>query len=172
MLATLSGDFCLLLGLALLLLPLLAVELSRPRDGVWGAVVLPLGLVLVTSSDRLRGAPMLAVLCAGLLITRLGAEVGQARWNALSETEQQRFQSLDHWRTSVRQLLITTGRVGEGISGIAKQLKPTGKSGVTEKKWVRPESPENAAASDDAGSEMTSTEPVPPADATSPEGED
>ena len=115
---------------------------------------------------------MLAVLCAGLLIARLGSEVGQARWNTLSETEQQRFQSIDHWRTSVRQLLITTGRVGEGISGIAKQLKPTGKSGVTEKKWVRPESPENSAANNDAGSEMTSTEPVPPADATSPEGED
>ena len=81
MLATLSGDLCLLLGLALLLLPLLAVELSRPRDGVWGAVVLLLGLVLVTSSDRLRGAPMLAVLCAGLLIARLAAEVGQGRWN-------------------------------------------------------------------------------------------
>ena len=78
MLATLSGDLCLLLGLALLLLPLLAVELSRPRDGVWGAVVLLLGLVLVTSTDRLRGAPMLAVLCAGLLIARLGSEVGQA----------------------------------------------------------------------------------------------
>ena len=40
MLATLSGDVCLLFGLALLLLPLLAVELSRPRDGVWGAIVL------------------------------------------------------------------------------------------------------------------------------------
>ena len=68
MLATLSGDLCLLFGLGLLLLPLLAVELSRPRDGVWGAVVLLLGLVLVTSSDRLRGAPMLAVLCGSLLI--------------------------------------------------------------------------------------------------------
>ena len=67
MLATLSGDICLLFGLALLLLPLLAVELSRPRDGVWGAVVLILGLVLVTSSDRMRGAPMLAVLCGSLL---------------------------------------------------------------------------------------------------------
>ena len=172
MLATLSGDLCLLLGLALLLLPLLAVELSRPRDGVWGAVVLLLGLVLVTSSDRLRGAPMLAVLCAGLLIARLGAEVGQARWNSLSETEQQQFTSLDHWRTSVQQLLITTGRVGEGISGIAKQLKPSGNSGVTSKKWVRPESPQTPAASDAASSEAASGEPDPPAEVTSPEGED
>ena len=74
MLATLSGDVCLLFGLALLLLPLLAVELGRPQDGVWGAVILLLGLVLVTSSDRLRGAPMLAVLCGGLLVSRLSAE--------------------------------------------------------------------------------------------------
>ena len=84
MLATFSGDLCLVAGLALLLLPLLAVQLSRPRDGVWGAVILLLGLVLVTSSDRLRGAPMLAVLCSSLLIGRLGVEVGQSRWSALS----------------------------------------------------------------------------------------
>ena len=35
MLATLSGDLCLLFGLGLLLLPLLAVELSRPGICVW-----------------------------------------------------------------------------------------------------------------------------------------
>ena len=164
MLATLSGDLCLLLGLALLLLPLLAVELSRPRDGVWGAVVLLLGLVLVTSTDRLRGAPMLAVLCAGLLIARLCSEVGQARWNSLSETEQQRFTSLNHWRTNLQQFLITTCRVGDGISGIAKQLKPAGKSGVKGKKWVRPISPETDTASESSLEEA--------AEVTSPEGED
>jgi hypothetical protein len=35
--------------------------------------VLILGLVLVTSSDRMRGAPMLAVLCGSLFISRLSA---------------------------------------------------------------------------------------------------
>ena len=140
MLATLSGDVCLLFGLALLLLPLLAVELSRPRDGVWGAVVLLLGLVLVTSSDRLRGAPMLAVLCGGLLISRLSAEVGQARWRALSDEEQARLRSVDHWLTGLRQLGSAAGGLSEGLGGMANQLKPAGKSGVSGKKWVRPES--------------------------------
>ena len=111
---------------------------------------------------------MLAVLCAGLLIARLGSEVGQARWNSLSETEQQRFTSLDHWRTSLQQLLITTGRVGEGNSGIAKQLKPFGNSGVTGKKWVRPESPETTGASETASTEAATES----AEVTSPEGED
>ena len=159
MLATLSGDLCLLFGLGLLLLPLLAVELSRPRDGVWGAVVLLLGLVLVTSSDRLRGAPMLAVLCGSLLISRLGAEVGQARWRALSEDEQQRLGSIDHWLTSVRQLGTAMGSLGEGLGGIARQLKPSGRSGVGDKVWVRPEDTANRAEAADDSPEKAEPEP-------------
>ena len=45
MVATLGGLAALLVGLAILLLPLLATELSRPRDSAWGAVMLLLGLV-------------------------------------------------------------------------------------------------------------------------------
>ncbi|BEV35628.1 Ycf66 family protein [Synechococcus sp. M16CYN] len=137
MLAILSGDICLLFGLTLLLLPLLATELSRPRDGAWGAVVLVLGLVLVTSNDRLRGAPMLAVLCGSLLIGRLSMEVGQARWRILSDDEQRKLGSLDHWLSNIWRLKSAAVSLGEALSSVVKQLKPTGKSGVT-KKWVRP----------------------------------
>ena len=141
MLSTISGDICLLFGLSLLLLPLLAVELSRPRDGAWGALVLLLGLVLVTSSDRMRGAPMLAVLCGSLLVARLSAEVGQGRWRALSDAERQRLSSSEHWFNNLKQLKTTAASLGEGLGGMAKQLKPAGRSGVSGKKWVRPEDP-------------------------------
>ena len=153
MLATLSGDLCLLLGLGLLLLPLLAVELSRPRDGIWGALVLLLGLVLVTSSERLRGAPMLAVLCSSLLIGRLGSEVGQARWRALDESKQQRLGSWEHWLSSLRQLSTVAVNLGEGLGSIAKQLKPSGRSGVATKKWVRPDNEESPDANTDTETE-------------------
>ena len=141
MLSTISGDICLLFGLAMLLLPLLAVELSRPRDGAWGALVLLLGLVLVTSSDRMRGAPMLAVLCGSLLVARLSAEVGQGRWRALSDAERQRLSSSEHWFNNLKQLKTTAASLGEGLGGMARQLKPAGRSGVSGKKWVRPEDP-------------------------------
>ncbi|WP_114993479.1 Ycf66 family protein [Synechococcus sp. UW179A] len=146
MLATIAGDLCLLMGLAVLLLPLLATELSRPRDGVWGGVVLLLGLVLVTSSDRLRGAPMLAVICSALLISRLGAEVAQSRWQHLSQDEQQRLQSKERWATSVQQLgtSVTTllGNIGAAVGNLkpeppaANREEGSNRSG---KRWVRPE---------------------------------
>ncbi|MEB3255474.1 MAG: Ycf66 family protein [Synechococcaceae cyanobacterium] len=170
MLATLGGLLALLLGLAILLLPLLATELSRPRDSAWGAVVLLLGLVLVTSADRLTGAPMLGVLCGGLLIGRLAAEVSQGRWRQLSPEEQQRLWSAERWQTSLQQagaslaqLLAVAGTAGSGLGQwLAERRQPKS----TGKRWVRPEdsSPE-AALPETARSETALPETHPPATA-------
>lgn len=143
MLATLGGFLALLLGLLLLLLPLLIQELSRPRDSAWGAVVLLLGLVLVTSSDRLTGAPMLAVLCGGLLIGRLGSEVGQARWRALSEEERLQLGSAERWRRSLQQLgaslasLLQSALVLAEAGQVWLRERRSGQGRSHGKRWVR-----------------------------------
>jgi hypothetical protein len=168
MLATLGGALALVIGLAVLLLPLLLPELSRARDAVWGAVVLLLGLVLVTSAERLRGAPMLGVLCGGLLIGRLSVEVAQARWRQLSEQEQQRLWSPERWQTSLQQFGATAARlpalaaqVGQGLFawvGERRQPKSTGK------RWVRPEPAAEASETPAASAELTAgAEPAPAA---------
>jgi isoleucyl-tRNA synthetase len=168
MLATLGGLLALPLGLTVLLLPLLAPELSRPRDSAWGAVLLLLGLDLVTSADRLTGAPMLGVLCGALLIGRLGLEVGLGRWRQLTEEERQRLGSLERWSTSFRQLGITSAglleRAGAGIGNLTAGIEqlPAGSGGLAGgaparsggkrkgKRWVRPETPAESPT-DDAG---------------------
>ena len=157
MLATIAGDLCLLLGLAVLLLPLLATELSRPRDGIWGGVVLLLGLVLVTSSDRLRGAPMLAVICSALLISRLGSEVAQSRWQRLSQEEQQRLRSRERWSTSLQQLGTSITTLLSNISAAVGSLKPEPAAANREegssrsgKRWIRPDQTEQNDSSDQA----------------------
>jgi len=163
MLATLGGLLALLLGLAILLLPLLTPELSRPRDSAWGALVLLLGLVLVTSADRLSGAPMLGVLCGGLLIGRLGSEVGQARWRQLSEEERGQIGSASRWRERLDQLLAALGRLLElaaaqvqafaGRFGAGRQPRGSGK------RWVRPEAPVEPADSAEAPAATVAAEP-------------
>ena len=139
MLAPLIGDICLLIGLSVLMLPIMATELSRPRDGVWGAVVLLLGLVLVTSGDRLRGAPMVGVICATLLICRLGVEVGRSRWNQLSDHEQQRLGSKERWSTSFAQLGAVMVRLFSSVATLLTLFQSRPKPGNSGKKWVRPE---------------------------------
>jgi hypothetical protein len=164
MLATLTGDLCLLVGLAVLLLPLLATELSRPRDGAWGAVVLLLGLVLVTSNDRLRGAPMLAVACGALLIGRLGSEVAQARWQQLSPEEQHRLGSRERWASSLQQLITVLASLGSNASGVVASFKPASPAQPTRegasrsgKRWVRPESPTSGDTPQDESAQRNAT---------------
>ncbi len=161
MLATLGGTLALLCGVAVLVLPLLLPELSRPRDSAWGAVVLLLGLVLVTSAERLTGAPMLGVLCGGLLIGRLSLEVGQGRWRQLSMEEQQRLVSAERWQTALGELAASASRLGGVLGGLAplvgQWLQTRRGSKSSGKRWVRPE-----PASEQSG---TPTEPCSAEDA-------
>lgn len=143
MVATLAGLGALLFGLALLLLPLLASELSRPGDSGWGALVLVLALVLVTSAERLSGSPMLAVISGGLLIGRLTVEVGRGRWRQLTPEEQGRLGTRERWRSSFSQagtalvrLLEPVGRQGSALLVRWRERDQPKASG---KRWVRPE---------------------------------
>lgn len=161
MVASLSGSLALVVGLAVLLLPLMASELSRPRDSMWGAVVLLLGLTLVTSADRLTGSPMLAVLCGGLLIGRLGLEVLQLRWRALTPEEQQRLLSIERWQTSLNELLITLARgiaaVSAATGTLLAALKRGGGSKTSSgKRWVRSDTASDSTASTTASADSAS----------------
>jgi hypothetical protein len=172
MLANVGGSLALVIGLVVLLLPLLTPELSRPRDAAWGALVLLLGLALVTSSDRLTGSPMVVVVCAGLLIGRLATEVGQARWRQLSPEEQQRLGSLERWSTALAQLGQTglglvgqTGALAGGLGGWLAQHRPGARRSTT-KRWVRPALEPAAVplavvvSADGNGAEAVAAEPV------------
>jgi hypothetical protein len=165
MLAILGGALALLLGLAVLLLPLFLPELSRSRDAVWGALVLLLGLVLVTSAERLTGAPMLGVLCGGLLIGRLGAEVGQGRWRQLTAEEQQRLASAERWQQALGEAGSAAGRllelVNQGRSSAAAWLQQRRQPRSSGKRWVRPEQPPapESAATDSATQPPSSDDP-------------
>ena len=155
-LAVLIGSLALIAGLLLMLLPLVASELARPRDSFWAAVVLLLGLVLVTASDRLTGAPMLGVLCGGLLIGRLGSEVGQQRWGALEPAQQQRFSETSYWSEQLQQLRGAAAKLLAAGGIVASWLQERLKKPEVSKRWVRADATSEATASE---AEPTATEP-------------
>jgi hypothetical protein len=176
MVASLSGTLALVVVLAVLMLPVLARELSRPRDAMWGAVVLLLGLTLVTSADRLTGSPMLAVLCGGLLIGRLGLEVLQLRWRALIPEEQQRLLSSEHWQTSLNELLVSATRGIAAVSAasgtvLAALQRGGGSKGSNGKRWVRAEQEHGQGSEEPSHNpsepdQATASTPEPPVEAT------
>ena len=162
-LAVLIGSLALLAGLLLMLLPLVASELARPRDSFWAAVVLLLGLVLVTASDRLTGAPMLGVLCGGLLIGRLGSEVGQQRWGALEPAQQQRFSETSYWSKQLQQLRGAAAKLLAAGGIVVSWLQERLKKPEVSKRWVRADATAEATPTE---AEPTATEPSAGADSS------
>ena len=162
-LAVLIGSIALIAGLLLMLLPLVASELARPRDSFWAAVVLLLGLVLVTASDRLTGAPMLGVLCGGLLIGRLGSEVGQQRWGALEPAQQQRFSETSYWTQQLEQLRGAAAKLLAAGGIVASWLQERLKKPEVSKRWVRADATDEASPTE---AEPTATEPIADADSS------
>lgn len=141
MLAILIGSLALLVGLALLLEPLLLPELSRPRDALWAAVVLLLGLVLVTAAERLQGAPMLGVLCGGLLVGRLGTEVGQQRWQQLPPDERLQLRTVAHWQRRALDLAVAVSRAVGLAGALLVWVAQRSRRPVLTKRWVRADLP-------------------------------
>ena len=162
-LAVLIGSLALVAGLLLMLLPLVASELARPRDSFWAAVVLLLGLVLVTASDRLTGAPMLGVLCGGLLIGRLGSEVGQQRWGALEPAQQQRFSETSYWTQQLEQLRGAAAKLLAAGGIVASWLQERLKKPEVSKRWVRADATDEASPTE---AEPTAIEPSADADSS------
>ena len=139
MLVIFIGCLAFLLGFAVLMLPLLVTELSRPRDALWGAVGLLLGLILVISNDRFTGLPMLVVGLGALVIIRLGWEVSKNRWQQLSNEEQARLGSFERWITGFKQFGATLFQLVGMLGGLIKfVVRKPNKKNIT-KKWVRSE---------------------------------
>ena len=154
MLAILIGALALAFGLLLMLLPLMASQLARPRDGLWAAVVLLLGLVLVTGAERLTGGPMLGVLCGGLLIGRLSTEVGQQRWAVLDQSARDELQQRSYWQGQLIQLKDALQKLLTALLGLLGWIKDRLRKPVITKKWVRADaepSSERTAAEEGTG---------------------
>ncbi len=133
------GCLFLFVGLLILALPLMLVELSRPRDWLMGGLFLFLGLFLLVENDLLRGSINLLVIALAILYGQIMLEIFQTRWYQLSSEEKKRIGSFQRWFESFKQLgqsfsLLFNSFVNFLTSFTNKTDKP-----LKEKKWVHPE---------------------------------
>ena len=139
MVISISGYLFLFVGLLILALPLMLVELSRPRDWLMGGLFLFLGLFLLVENDLLRGSINLLVISMAILYGKMILEIIQTRWNQLSSEEKKRVGSFQRWFESFRQLAQGFALLGAGFFNFFKGFTTKSEKPLKEKKWVHPE---------------------------------
>ena len=75
MVISIFGYLFLFIGLLILALPLIIVELSRPRDWLMGGLFLFLGLFLLVENELLRGSINLLVVSMAILFGKMSLEI-------------------------------------------------------------------------------------------------
>jgi len=133
------GYLFLFVGLLTLVLPLMLVELSRPRDWLMGGLFLFLGLFLLVENDLLRGSINLFVISMAILYGKMIFEIIQTRWYQLSSDEKKRIGSFRRWFESFKQLGQSIAWLGNGFLNFFTSFKSESDKPLKEKKWVHPE---------------------------------
>ena len=139
MLNSILGYVFIFVGLLILALPLILVELSRPRDWLKGGLFLFLGLFLIVEDDLLRGSINLFVISMAILYGIMISEIIQKRWYQLSIEEKTRIRSFERWFESFKQLGQIFAQIGNGFLNFFKSFNIQSQKPEIEKKWVRPE---------------------------------
>ena len=139
MFISICGYLFLFIGLLILALPLILVELSRPRDWLVGGLVLFLGLFLLVENDLLRSSINLFVISMAILYGKMILEIIQTRWYQLSCDEKKRISSFQRWFESFNQLVQSFATMGSGFLNFLTRFIPQREKPLKEKKWVHPE---------------------------------
>ena len=139
MIVSTFGYLFLFLGLLILFLPLMLVELSRPRDWFMGALFLFLGLFLLVENELLIGSINLFVISIAVLYGKMILEIIQTRWYQLSSDEKKRIGSFQRWFESFKQLGQTFGLLIKGVLNFFAKFTAKSEESLKGKKWVHPE---------------------------------
>ena len=147
-------------GFLILGLPLMLVELSRPRDWLLGGLFSFLGLFLLVESDLLRGSINLLVIGMAILYGKMSSEIIQNRFYQLSAEEKKRIGSFDRWFESFKQLGQILTLLGSGSFSFFRSFTSKDKKPLKEKKWVHPELKEEIKKKEVDQSELTDSNKI------------
>ena len=139
MVVSIFGYAFLFVGFLILALPLVLVELSRPRDWLMGGLFLFLGLFLLVENELLGGSIDLLVISMAILYGKMILEIIQNRWYQLSSEEKKRIGSFQRWFESFKQLGQSFALLGKGFINFFSSFWTKSEKPLKEKKWVHPE---------------------------------
>jgi len=139
MVVYISGYLFLLIGALILSLPLILIELSRPRDWLMGGLLLFSGLYLLVERELLRGSINLLVISLIVLFGKMCLEIFQNRWFQLSTEEIKRIGSFERWFESYKQLGQSFTSLRNSLINFFTSMTNKSEKSQREKKWVHPE---------------------------------
>ena len=143
----LLGYFYIFLGLVFLFIPLIYLEVGRPRDFIKAGLSLLVGLTLIIKNKLIENLSLSIYLLITILVFLYQLEIFSYRWNQLTDKEKKRLKTLLEFKKNFLKIF-------EALNLAAANLKDSmqylaffrNNKNINKKKWVRNDKNDNIKA--------------------------
>ena len=138
------GVFYITLGTIFLLVPLVYLELGRPKDLIRAFLNLLIGFILITKNKTIEETFFLILLFLTVLIALYIAELFLTRWNQLTDKEKNKLTTFLEFKKNLSKILDA---INLGVKNFKKPLNffdiESKNQKIVPKKWVRNDNNDN-----------------------------
>jgi len=138
------GIFYLFVGSVFLLIPLLYLELGRPRDLIKAFLNLSIGFILILKNKIVDESLFVIFLLLTLVAVLYLLELFLSRWNQLTDKEKNKLTTFLEFKKNLSKILEA---INFGFRNFTKDINFLNFDGknkkISQKKWVRNENNDN-----------------------------
>ena len=138
------GSFYILIGALFLFVPLIYLELGRPKDLIKAFLNLLVGFVLIIKNKTIDESFFVIFLLLTLLVIFYLIEIFLFRWNQLTDKEQNKLTTFLEFKNNLSKILEA---INLGVRNFAKPLNlfkfGSKNQNTSPRKWVRNDKNDN-----------------------------
>ena len=138
------GSFYILIGTTFLFVPIIYLELGRPKDLIKAFLNLLVGLILIIKNKSIDQSFFLIFLLITLLFVFYLTELFLSRWNQLTDNEKKKLTTFLEFRNNLSKILEA---INLGVGNFTKIINflnfDSKDKNTNQKKWVRNDKNDN-----------------------------
>ena len=132
------GSFYIFFGIIFLFIPLIYIELGRPKDFLKAGLNLSIGMILILKHKVFDNLYSLIIFLILILISFYIVEIFSLRWNQLTDKEKNKLKSTEEFKKNVIKLLEAISLLLRNFLNLINIFKfDKNHENLINKKWVR-----------------------------------
>ena len=133
-----SGSIYVIIGILFLIVPLIYLELGRPKDLINAFLNLSIGFILIVKNKTINESILLIFLLITVLVSMYLVELFLFRWNQLTDKEKNKLATFLEFKNNLSKILEA---INLGVRNLTKPLNffnfNSNNEKIEPKKWVR-----------------------------------
>ena len=138
------GAFYTLVGIIFLFIPLIYLELGRPKDIIRAFLNLLIGFILIIEKNNINESFFIIYLFLTSLVVLYLGELFSSRWNQLTDKEKNKLTTFLEFKNNMSKILEAFNL---GVKSLKKPLNLSNfnrnNQNISQKKWVRNDKNDN-----------------------------